>query len=132
MGPEQILAKKREFIIPCLNHFYQEPVQFVRGQGQHLYDSNGRQYLDSLQASPSSTPVTATRRSPPGSASASSKPPPMQTPLIAIATGLPAGLEPAIDEVELFGAVGEERHGGLLAFVAGATGVFCRPSTSAW
>jgi 4-aminobutyrate aminotransferase-like enzyme len=46
MGPEQILAKKREFIIPCLNHFYQEPVQFVRGRGQHLYDSNGRQYLD--------------------------------------------------------------------------------------
>jgi 4-aminobutyrate aminotransferase-like enzyme len=46
MGPGEILDKKREFIIPCLNHFYQEPVQFVRGRGQYLYDSNGRQYLD--------------------------------------------------------------------------------------
>jgi 4-aminobutyrate aminotransferase-like enzyme len=46
MGPEQILLKKKEYIMPCLNHFYQEPVQFVRGRGQYLYDSNGRQYLD--------------------------------------------------------------------------------------
>jgi 4-aminobutyrate aminotransferase/4-aminobutyrate aminotransferase/(S)-3-amino-2-methylpropionate transaminase len=46
MGPEEILHKKKEFIIPCLSHFYQEPVQFVRGRGQYLYDSNGRQYLD--------------------------------------------------------------------------------------
>jgi 4-aminobutyrate aminotransferase/(S)-3-amino-2-methylpropionate transaminase len=46
MGPEQILLKKRDYIIPCLNHFYQEPVQFVRGRGQYLYDSEGRKYLD--------------------------------------------------------------------------------------
>jgi 4-aminobutyrate aminotransferase-like enzyme len=46
MGPEQILAKKQEYIIPCFGHFYQSPVQFVRGRGQYLYDSNGRQYLD--------------------------------------------------------------------------------------
>lgn len=46
LGPEEIIDKKRKFIIPCLNHFYQKPAQFVRGQGQHLYDSDGRQYLD--------------------------------------------------------------------------------------
>lgn len=46
MGPAEIVNKKKEFIMPCLNHFFQEPVQFVRGQGQHLYDSDGRQYLD--------------------------------------------------------------------------------------
>ncbi|MGD0152471.1 MAG: aspartate aminotransferase family protein [Thermacetogeniaceae bacterium] len=46
MGPVEIVNKKKEFIIPCLNHFYQEPVQLVRGRGQYLYDSDGRQYLD--------------------------------------------------------------------------------------
>ncbi len=45
-GPEEILRKKKEYLIPCLYHFYQKPVQFVRGEGQYLYDHEGKRYLD--------------------------------------------------------------------------------------
>ncbi|HHP50673.1 MAG TPA: aspartate aminotransferase family protein [Moorella mulderi] len=44
--PEKILEKKREYIIPCLYHFYSRPVHLVRGEGQYLYDHQGRKYLD--------------------------------------------------------------------------------------
>jgi acetylornithine/succinyldiaminopimelate/putrescine aminotransferase len=30
----------------CLKTFYENPVMIVRGEGQYLYDENGRQYLD--------------------------------------------------------------------------------------
>jgi len=46
IGPEAILAKKKQYIMPCLGHFYKEPKQFVRGTMQYLYDSEGKQYLD--------------------------------------------------------------------------------------
>lgn len=45
-GPEEIVKKKKEYIIPCLYHFYQEPVQMVKGDGQYLFDSTGNKYLD--------------------------------------------------------------------------------------
>ena len=46
LGAENILAKKREYIMPCLGHFYKEPPQFVRGKMQYLFDSTGKKYLD--------------------------------------------------------------------------------------
>lgn len=46
LGPEEILAKKKQYIIPCLGHFYQNPRQFVRGSMQYLYDHTGKTYLD--------------------------------------------------------------------------------------
>lgn len=46
IGPEAILAKKKQYLIPCLGHFYENPSQFVRGEMQYLYDSEGRKYLD--------------------------------------------------------------------------------------
>lgn len=46
IGPEEILAKKKEYIMPCLGHFYKEPKQFVRGEMQYLFDSSGKKYLD--------------------------------------------------------------------------------------
>jgi 4-aminobutyrate aminotransferase-like enzyme len=45
-GPEEILRKKREFLIPCVYHFYAAPVQIVRGEMQYLYDHTGKRYLD--------------------------------------------------------------------------------------
>ncbi|MDD3314204.1 MAG: aspartate aminotransferase family protein [Syntrophaceticus sp.] len=45
-GPEEIVKKKKEYIIPCLYHFYEEPMQLVKGEGQYLFDSNGKRYLD--------------------------------------------------------------------------------------
>lgn len=46
IGPEAILQKKRDYLIPCVYHFYQQPMQLVRGQMQYLYDQTGKQYLD--------------------------------------------------------------------------------------
>ncbi len=46
LGPEEIIRKKREYIIPCLYHFYQAPMQLVRGEKQYLYDHKGKRYLD--------------------------------------------------------------------------------------
>jgi 4-aminobutyrate aminotransferase/(S)-3-amino-2-methylpropionate transaminase len=45
-GPAEIIKKKKEYIMPCLNHFYQEPMQLVKGEGQYLYDHTGKKYLD--------------------------------------------------------------------------------------
>ncbi|MCP5003498.1 MAG: aspartate aminotransferase family protein [Planctomycetes bacterium] len=46
IGPQEIIRKKSEFMIPCVYHFYQESMQIVRGQGQYLFDSQGKRYLD--------------------------------------------------------------------------------------
>lgn len=46
IGPEKILAKKKEYLLPCLYHFYQNPPQIVRGKGVFVYDNEGRKYLD--------------------------------------------------------------------------------------
>ncbi|BBB92696.1 MAG TPA: aspartate aminotransferase family protein [Methylomusa anaerophila] len=46
LGPEGILEKKREYLIPCVYHFYSKPMQLVRGEMQYLYDHTGKKYLD--------------------------------------------------------------------------------------
>lgn len=46
LGPAEIIKKKKEYIIPCLYHFYQEPMQLVKGEKQYLYDQEGKKYLD--------------------------------------------------------------------------------------
>lgn len=46
LGPEGVLALKKEYIMPCLYHFYQKPMQLVKGEMQYLYDSEGNKYLD--------------------------------------------------------------------------------------
>jgi 4-aminobutyrate aminotransferase/4-aminobutyrate aminotransferase/(S)-3-amino-2-methylpropionate transaminase len=43
---ERLLAIKREFLVPCVYHFYQRPPVLVRGEGAHLFDAEGRAYLD--------------------------------------------------------------------------------------
>ena len=46
IGPEEVLRKKREYLIPCVYHFYDQPMQLVRGEMQYLYDHTGKKYLD--------------------------------------------------------------------------------------
>lgn len=46
IGPDAILQKKSEYLIPCVYHFYKKPIQIVRGEMQYLYDHTGKQYLD--------------------------------------------------------------------------------------
>ena len=46
IGPADIIRKKKEYLIPCVRHFYKKPMQIVKGEGQYLYDHLGKQYLD--------------------------------------------------------------------------------------
>lgn len=46
IGPESIIDKKKENMIPCVYHFYKEPMQLVKGEGKYIYDHNGKEYLD--------------------------------------------------------------------------------------
>ncbi|WP_371381571.1 aspartate aminotransferase family protein [Sporomusa aerivorans] len=46
IGPAEVLRKKKDYIIPCVYHFYAEPMQLVKGEMQYLYDTTGKQYLD--------------------------------------------------------------------------------------
>ena len=46
IGPDAILKKKQEYLIPCVYHFYKKPMQIVKGEMQYLYDHTGKQYLD--------------------------------------------------------------------------------------
>jgi 4-aminobutyrate aminotransferase-like enzyme len=43
---ERALASKRDFLVPCVYHFYQRPPVLVRGEGAYLFDAEGRRYLD--------------------------------------------------------------------------------------
>ncbi len=43
---QQLVATKKEFLVPCVYHFYQRPPVMVRGEGVYLFDSDGKRYLD--------------------------------------------------------------------------------------
>jgi 4-aminobutyrate aminotransferase-like enzyme len=45
-SPAAMLALKREYLMPCVYHFYREPMVLERGEGAYLYDTDGRRYLD--------------------------------------------------------------------------------------
>jgi 4-aminobutyrate aminotransferase/4-aminobutyrate aminotransferase/(S)-3-amino-2-methylpropionate transaminase len=43
---QRLLALKRDFLVPCVYHFYRRPPVLVRGEGAYLFDAAGRAYLD--------------------------------------------------------------------------------------
>jgi acetylornithine/succinyldiaminopimelate/putrescine aminotransferase len=45
-GPDELLRLKRQYLIPCVYHFYKNPPQIVGGDGSYLIDHLGRRYLD--------------------------------------------------------------------------------------
>ncbi len=45
---QELLRLKSEYLVPCVYHFYKDPPVIVRGEGCHLFDDLGRQYLDCL------------------------------------------------------------------------------------
>ena len=45
-GPAELLRLKRQYLIPCVYHFYKEPPEIVGGEGSYLIDHLGRRYLD--------------------------------------------------------------------------------------
>ncbi|ACL70227.1 aspartate aminotransferase family protein [Halothermothrix orenii] len=46
IGPDAIIDKKKEYLIPCVYHFYKNPMQLVRAKGKYFYDQAGKEYLD--------------------------------------------------------------------------------------
>jgi 4-aminobutyrate aminotransferase-like enzyme len=43
---QRLLSLKRNYLVPCVYHFYRQPPVLVRGEGAYLYDAGGRRYLD--------------------------------------------------------------------------------------
>ena len=50
---EQLLARRRLSMGAAYSHFYEKPLQLVRGEGVWLYDEEGRRYLDCYNNVPS-------------------------------------------------------------------------------
>jgi 4-aminobutyrate aminotransferase-like enzyme len=47
------LVKRRRNLGPCYRLFYQKPLHLVRGEGTHLFDADGTEYLDMYNNIPS-------------------------------------------------------------------------------
>ncbi|MDR0389790.1 MAG: aspartate aminotransferase family protein [Spirochaetaceae bacterium] len=46
MERQEALALRKDYFMPCVQHFYKDPPLFVRGDMQYLYDEQGKKYLD--------------------------------------------------------------------------------------
>jgi alanine-glyoxylate transaminase / (R)-3-amino-2-methylpropionate-pyruvate transaminase len=42
----QLVAKQKEYIWPCATTYYEHPIALERGEGMHVWDSEGNRYLD--------------------------------------------------------------------------------------
>ena len=46
MTKEEIILANKEFLFPCVFHFYKEPLVVARAKDQYVWDADGNQYLD--------------------------------------------------------------------------------------
>ncbi len=46
IGRNNVIEKRKKFMVPCVGYFYSNPPQLVRGEMQYVYDENGKKYLD--------------------------------------------------------------------------------------
>ena len=46
MNRSDIIAKQKEFLFPSVATFYKDPLPLARGEGQHVWDVEGKRYLD--------------------------------------------------------------------------------------
>ncbi len=46
MSGEEIIAKKAKYVFPSVFTYYSSPMPVVRAEGKHIYDADGREYLD--------------------------------------------------------------------------------------
>ena len=49
---EELMARRRRLLGPAYRHFYEDPVEIVRGEGVQLFDADGREYLDAYNNVP--------------------------------------------------------------------------------
>jgi alanine-glyoxylate transaminase/(R)-3-amino-2-methylpropionate-pyruvate transaminase len=43
---QEIVARHKEYLFPCVFNYYQEPLVFKKGEGFYLYNEEGEKYLD--------------------------------------------------------------------------------------
>ncbi len=48
MSPSSIVQKHQEYLFPAVTMYYREPLALVRGEGMHVWDDAGKQYLDAF------------------------------------------------------------------------------------
>jgi 4-aminobutyrate aminotransferase-like enzyme len=46
MTREEVILAGKQFLFPAVFHYYREPLVIERGKNQHVWDADGRQYLD--------------------------------------------------------------------------------------
>ncbi len=46
MDKNEIYEKHKKYLVPCVANYYKEPLILDRGKGNHLYDIDGKEYLD--------------------------------------------------------------------------------------
>ncbi len=46
MSNQELIERRKKALGPSYQHFYDEPVHLVRGEGVWLYDADGKKYLD--------------------------------------------------------------------------------------
>ena len=49
MSAEDILARQKEFLFPCVANYYEEPVVITKAKGTYVEDVRGTKYLDFLE-----------------------------------------------------------------------------------
>src|SRR5882762_4925465 len=46
VNADEVRAKHKEFLFPCVTNYYEEPLVITEGKGARVRDANGRDYLD--------------------------------------------------------------------------------------
>jgi 4-aminobutyrate aminotransferase-like enzyme len=44
----EVLEAHREFLLPAVRRYYEEPLVFEEGRGSRVRDTDGREYLDAF------------------------------------------------------------------------------------
>ncbi len=48
MSTSQAVDKHKKFLFPAVSMYYQEPIALVRGEGNYVWDDQGKKYLDAF------------------------------------------------------------------------------------
>lgn len=48
MSNSEAVRKHKEYLFPAVSMYYKEPLEIVRGEGHHVWDSDGKKYLDAF------------------------------------------------------------------------------------
>jgi 4-aminobutyrate aminotransferase-like enzyme len=48
MSLSQAVAKHKKYLFPAITMYYQEPIALVKGEGNYVWDDQGKRYLDAF------------------------------------------------------------------------------------